>query len=652
VNQDTDARFPAARAKALPARGVTLRAILIGLFLLPINAYWIVHIEIVRFAAFPSIIPITMNSLFMLLLLVLLNLLVRKATPRFAFSAVELLTIYIMLNIGTVLVGVDIGQVLIYVITHPIYYATAFNNWEKLFVHDIPQWMIISDERALRNFYQGGTSFFIRENYLPWLVPLAVWAVCLLAVFWIMLCINILLRKQWTERERLTYPLVQVPLALVSGPRFFQNKWLWLGFAFSSAIALINGLHVLYPTLPEIPTQSIQTAAPINPPWDKFGGSNLFFYPFAVGITMLIPTELAFSSWFFLFFNRFQLVAFSAKGYSFEHGFPWLYMQAGGALLGLSVFTLWRERRYLLAVLRRAFGRGQELDDKTEPLSYRAALIGILLGVLALSLVAWKAGFSLRVLWIFLAFYLLIAIGVTRLRAELGAPVHDIYYVGPEVHMFNLAGNSAFSVRDLSVMSLFYWMSRQYGCHPMPAQLEGYKMGDSSGMQLRHLTWAMAAAGVAGIICALIVIPATMHVYGAASAKVRNVSPWLGGEPWRMLQYYRTEPSGPQYPQLTATLAGFLFALVLMTVRLRYGNFPFHPLGVALAGSSRFANILWLSVFIGWIIKVLLLRYGGQRAYLRGLPVAYGLILGDCVWGTIWLVIGLVLKINTYSVWY
>ena len=32
----------------------------------------------------------------------------------------------------------------------------------------------------------------------------------------------------------------------------------------------------------------------------------------------------------------------------------------------------------------------------------------------------------------FFLLYFLISLGITRMRAELGAPVHDIHYTGPE----------------------------------------------------------------------------------------------------------------------------------------------------------------------------------------------------------------------------
>lgn len=54
---------------------------------------------------------------------------------------------------------------------------------------------------------------------------------------------------------------------------------------------------------------------------------------------------------------------------------------------------------------------------------------------------------------------------------------------------------------------------------------------------------------------------------------------------------------------------------------------------------------------VGWIIKVLLLRYGGLRAYSTALPIFLGFILGDCVIGGIWSLVNMILGVPTFSVW-
>ena len=43
------------------------------------------------------------------------------------------------------------------------------------------------------------------------------------------------------------------------------------------------------------------------------------------------------------------------------------------------------------------------------------------------------------------------------------------------------------------------------------------------------------------------------------------------------------------------------------------------------------------------------LRYGGLNTYRRFVPFFLGLVLGDCVMGSLWGLIGLLLGVRTYN---
>ena len=51
------------------------------------------------------------------------------------------------------------------------------------------------------------------------------------------------------------------------------------------------------------------------------------------------------------------------------------------------------------------------------------------------------------------------------------------------------------------------------------------------------------------------------------------------------------------------------------------------------------------------LVKSLLLCYWGWRAYRRGVPLFLGLILGEFIVGSIWGLIGGVLRRPTYVFW-
>ena len=54
------------------------------------------------------------------------------------------------------------------------------------------------------------------------------------------------------------------------------------------------------------------------------------------------------------------------------------------------------------------------------------------------------------------------------------------------------------------------------------------------------------------------------------------------------------------------------------------------------------------AVLLAAVVKMVVLRYGGRKAYDKVLPFFLGLMLGDLVMGIGWIVIGIFLNIRTY----
>lgn len=59
-------------------------------------------------------------------------------------------------------------------------------------------------------------------------------------------------------------------------------------------------------------------------------------------------------------------------------------------------------------------------------------------------------------------------------------------------------------------------------------------------------------------------------------------------------------------------------------------------------------DYFWLDMFVAWLVKSLILRYGGLRLYQTALPFFFGLILGDFVAGSAWCIVGTVLHVNLF----
>jgi len=464
-------------------------------------------------------------------------------------------------------------------------------------------------------------------------------------------------RRQWTEKERLGYPIVQLPLALTAEEGgLFRERLFWIGLAAVGAYDFLNGMHVLYPIVPSLSFNGYDALQHFTArPWNAIGWTPLAVFPFIIGLGYLLPVDLLFSCWFFFLFWKVEKVLSSALGYlSIHPKFPFIDAQMFGAYMAVCAFALWTARSHLAAVVREAFRR-EGADAATRPLGSKAmqsrsAVLGLVAGL------AFGVGFGNLAglpVWLSVAFfgiYFAIAMAVTRMRAELGPPTHDLHFIGPDQTLASLLGTQHLGGHALGALTLFFWFNRAYRCHPMPHQLEGLKMAQQTRTSSRGLLGAMLLASLVGIVATFWV---TLHVSYALGAATR-IHGWsslgFGTEAYNRLGSWLAAPTQPETGATFAIAVGFAMATALMVLRRSLFGWPFHVLGFALSGgwSMWWA---WLSLFIAWALKGILLRYGGLQWYRKGLPFFYGVILGDFLVGGCWTIFGLVIGRPVYSLW-
>jgi hypothetical protein len=298
-------------------------------------------------------------------------------------------------------------------------------------------------------------------------------------------------------------------------------------------------------------------------------------------------------------------------------------------------------------VFRRAFGKESELDDSTEPMSYRTALIGIGCGFLLLFGFCLAAGTSIYIPIIYFALYFIVCIAITRIRAELGPPAHELNWVNPERLMVAIFGTQNLGAQNLTLLSYMFWFNRGYRSHPMPHQLVAFKIGQESRMEARRLLVAIVLATVVGTVASLWALLDIFYRNGEATARIMSYSTGIGAEAFGRLRTWVDSPQPTDLTALSYTGFGAAFTLALAFAKSRFVWWSFHPIGYALANSYAL-EYFWTSLFVGWFIKVWIVRYGGVKGYRMALPFFMGLILGDYVVASIWSIVGWILGVSTY----
>ncbi|WP_394793384.1 DUF6785 family protein [Armatimonas sp.] len=631
-------------------QGITVRAVLLGALLAALNAVWVTAVEVRYYILDGSSLPLFVTPIFLLFLLVGGNRLLGKRKLR----QEELLTAYLMAVISNTFAGHDMLQNLFGVITHPYYFA-AQNHWQEVFIEKLPAGLFVRDEAALNGWYRGNIPLERMPGFLVhWIVPLTLWGLFFLTLTAHFLFITLLVRRAWTESERLAFPVIQLPLAMTEpSGQLFRQPLMWMGFGLAFLIGLVNGIHELYPQVPNAPWIKLYDVGQFftSQPWEAIRtyGMQTSLYPFAIGLAYFIPLDLAFSCWFSYLLARgyFVVGRFSGlDGPSAAQGWPFLKEISSGAWLGVAAAILWANRRHLTVGFDAAFGKGTKTGDARWD---RAAWLGLALtGALLAGWSVFLLNMSPVVTAGFFLVLMALSLAITRVRAEFGTP-HEIVFVKPADMLVTLFGTRALGDVNLIGMQAMYWFNRGYRCHPIPNFLEGMKMAEGRKMGLARLIGAFTVAALVSLVTTYAANYIVTYDAGA-QGKATGYKVWVGREAFDQLSsWIKTgQPAGST--NLYFFLGGLGVVAALAGLRNAFVTWPFHPTGFAL-GVSYAMNYFWLCVFVAWFTKLLLIRYGGMTAHRRAIPFFLGLILGDYTVGALWSLLSLLLGQATYKIY-
>ncbi len=627
--------------------------VLLGVVLIPVNSLWIARAEALDYSGFPTCMSLFYNVVFTLIALIAVNAGIRYWWPRAALSRPELMVVYGMTATGSSLVGHDYMQMLVPTIPHVAYFASPSNNWSSLIAPLLPPKLAMTElTDGVRAFELGHSTLYTAEHLRMWLEPIAYWSIFLLSGVVATLSLSLLLRRQWVEHERLTYPIVQLPVMVAENGganAIFRSKLFWGGFSIAAGIDLLNGLQFFYPSLPSINVklQDVGTLFAPYPPWNAIGWLPVSFYPFAIGLSFFMPTNLSFSSWFFYFVRKAQNVAVAAMGYSEgDPWYPYLKEQSFGAWILLFAATLWLARGYLWSLFRTAL-RDRHAGDGG--VSYRLILAALAAGTAGMvGFLIWS-GMRPGLAIVYVLLYLMFCGAAARIRAELGPPSHEVGWVGVSYMMIMVLGTAAVGPKNLALFSLLHFQNRMHRGLLMPQQAESLKAASESGLRMRTMAAALAIAGVVGIVAAFW---AMLHLsYGRTYATaVHPAAPGsaFAAEHFNRLAQWLSTPVLPNTAGLLAILIGAVVAMILAWLSVTIQGFPFHPAGYAL-GMSFGLDYIWTPVFLAWLTKSVILRWWGLKGYRAAIPFFVGLVIGEFAVGGMWSFVRGVVGVKTYT---
>ncbi len=593
--------------------------------------------------AFYSIIP-------PIILALVVNPILQKATQK-KIPHAYLMAIYILAAIGGSAAG-----------THHLnpFILTGIGNALHLkgeiiykpFLNYFPSSIMINDIEAIEAAAFGGP-----VNWSVWLTPSVLWSLVTVAVMLALMCIGVLLRKRWSEIDRLTYPIITPIIELTRAPEddhfinsLYRNKLAWLGFLvgfFIVGIRMFDG-SISRAGGSQLPLTYLgQTVLPSLSPTMKAVSRvrNFYFFwfwPWIVSLGYITATPILASGVFWLIIMWAILYVLCGFGVNANYGFDLnaTFQFSIGASITFAIILIYLARKDIAQAWKSAFSKGKSQGtDKSEGMSYKTAFFGLICSILFLVLfmtILLKMTFWVCILW--LAGVLLPAITLARVRASSGVPIgRGTDFRFDQWFISGIVGHQRIGPFNHAAMGLMSMVTPLYNgvAGTMVATQEAYKASDNLGIDKKSLIRAMIIVmAVMALVSNLQTVKYTHLLPGGLAPRgygdkvvsqlLTPIKVALMGGRGGLLY----EPLGTPVHRV-AFLIGVVAISLMMYLHLNFNWWPLHPIGVLVASNYYMSGWVWLNWVIAFVIKWPIMRYGGVTTYRKLVPFFFGMLVGD-----------------------
>ena len=614
------------------ASGLTFRALTLGILASGASAVlypFLIQVHNIHGMGFGYFTWLSVLILFAMIFGI--NVALKLVNPVWAFRPQELVVIFVMALVA-VIADASLALYLVAVLATPHYYASPENEWAKLLLDHIPDWIAPTPAGNVIAWFYNGLPKGVAIPWAAWIPPLLWWGSFIGAFFLVCIALVAVFRKQWVEHERLLFPLMHPPMALMEDsasrrllPAVTRKPSFLAGFTLIFGLLAWNVATFFEPTLPLVRFGGLVNIGRDLPPLV------IAATPWVIGLCYFVSPQVLFSFWFFQLLVRFEEAFFNRVGYSIGPAdasssyYASLGWQTWGAFGVFILYGIWAGRRHLADIFRRAW-RGMEMESpERELMSPRLAVLCVLAGSLYMVAFMARTGMSAPMILLFAPASILAYFGTTRLVIEGGLP-YMRSPITPQAFTMHMLGSAGTSGPAMVGFAFSYgWIADMWSIF-MPATAHGAKLADWLGMNGRVIV-------IASIIGLAVAFAVTMwyhvelgyhfgaHNFGTGQYQGLNT---------RAFDYVANKmrnPHGPDFERLGFLGLGAVMMSFLIMMHHRFAWWPLHPIGftspVVVGTIGHFG-----SFFLTWLAKVVLIGVGGQSLYERGKPFFIGLVAG------------------------
>jgi len=487
-----------------------------------------------------------------------------------------------------------------------------------------------------------------------WLGPLISWGGLLIAAWLMMIGMALIVLPQWRNNERLAFPLLEVCNSLTESPEegrlippLLRRGAFWAAMLTVFGLYFLVGLKQYYPgEVPAIPLEwdlyeLFREGILRYTPW-YIWYSHLYFI--FIGVTFFMPSRIGFSVWFFE-------VAYAVHWVVQAEYNPPVYWDTVvdhrmGAMWALAAVVLWLGRRHWAHVFRCIFVANTEEENRN-----RVAGLMFLTGVAGMFVWLWLfVNVPLHWAVFFVAFGFTVSLVVTRIVAETGMAfirMHFNYWIS----FIHLAPMKIVTLPVIFIgrfISMIFPIGSRVSVATMATHAIGLDRDASPGSQWRTGMLLLVVLVIGLVICGGAHLWMNYHYDESIDGLRRPLNGWgLGHSADAAQQAVKFNEGRAQkrsYNQLAHTGFGAAGAGALYMACLATPRWPLHPIGLVMA-NSFYSMYIWFSVFVGWLAKVLILRYGGAQLYKKARVFFIGLILGEVFAAIFWALVPAILAL-------
>lgn len=621
---------------------ITKRSLLIGLGMAVVMPLWPTYTSFVLSSTRADHSHLSMAMLIPFVALLILNTFLERR--GIGFSPTELLTVCSIGMVASTMQGEWLTVWFLQMLTMPAYYASPENRFDELLLPNMPDWTTITNRDAVRGFYEG----LLPGEVFPWgewFSVLLWWGALIAAILTINFCLSVLLRKQWMEYEKLSFPVATVLLELtgVSGTTstlrtLARNPLFRWGFGLTLAIISWNIFTWFTINIPMIPFLAGRYGRHVVPIAPGFPSIVTTFVLLTFCLGYFTKLEVLFSLWFFHLIqivivgvmNRFGLDLGPNDPWSSGH--PAIGWMTFGAMTVFVLWGFWVARSHFRDIFRKTFLKDESIDDSDEITSYRTAVTLFLGAAAFVFLWLFKAGMGAGPIlaWSFAMFILFV--GMSRIVVESGLVYLRVPLTaqGFTWHTFGIGGLGPAGAAILNLTMSFAADGKTFACTQM-AHIPRLSM--AMAKRSRQSLGPTVLIGCMLGVAAVVGFTVYQGYYGVGSANFGRTTfqgiGALNGAGFSRLAVTRIA-EGTKYTEWVRVgfmgMGGVLIA-ILYYLRYSFTGFPLHPIGFTICGMVEMQDNAW-SLFLIWCVKTVILKIGGLERYRYYAPFFLGMITG------------------------